>query len=227
MDAQAVLQNVREVAGGFAKDRKERQRRRHLDPADFTSLKGAGSLLTGVPAARGGLWKSAAESTRPICEILRPLAAGDASVALVCSMHPVLAFWLAKPTVDADGQKAWDEQRALVAETALAGEWCPTEKQKQWYPRDTILQEIHSSCTLPSSGLGQSRATATTLWPYLNHSSASSVAPMKNFQCNTLFVSSSTNRETSHARSERSSTQASSWSSILNQRRSAGCTVTV
>jgi alkylation response protein AidB-like acyl-CoA dehydrogenase len=127
MEPQTVLQNVRDVAAGFAQERKERQRRRHLEPADFALLKDAGFLLTGVPAARGGLWKSVRESTRPVCEILRALAAGDASVALVCSMHPaVLSFWLASPKVDADRQKAWDEQTAHLAETAQDGRWWGT-----------------------------------------------------------------------------------------------------
>jgi alkylation response protein AidB-like acyl-CoA dehydrogenase len=122
-----VLENVTQIAGDFAADRKERQRRRHLDPADFARLAGAGFLLTGVPESKGGLWRSVRESTRPLCDILRTLASGDPSVALVASMHPaVLSFWLATPEVDPSGQKAWDEQLAWLADTALQGEWWGT-----------------------------------------------------------------------------------------------------
>jgi len=127
MNAQTVLENVREVSARFAQDRKARQVRRHLDAADFAQLKDAGFLLTGVAVAHGGLWSSVRESSRPICEILRTLAHGDASVALVSSMHPaVLAFWLASPRVDSSSQKAWDEQIAWMAQTALDGAWWGT-----------------------------------------------------------------------------------------------------
>jgi alkylation response protein AidB-like acyl-CoA dehydrogenase len=122
-----VLENVRDVSADFAAERKERQRRRSLHPADFDRLRDAGFLLTGVPAAQGGLWESVPKSTRPICEILRTLARGDASVALVSSMHPaVLAFWLATPTVDASAQAAWKEQISWLASTALEGAWWGT-----------------------------------------------------------------------------------------------------
>jgi alkylation response protein AidB-like acyl-CoA dehydrogenase len=125
--AQTVHENVRNVGEAFAADRKERQRRRHLDKADFDRLADAGFLLTGVPEARGGLWRSVNESTRPLCEVLRTLAQGDPSVALVSSMHPaVLSFWLATPKVDPGEQAAWDEQIAWLAETALAGHWWGT-----------------------------------------------------------------------------------------------------
>ena len=126
MNAQTVLDNVGRVAEGFAADRKERQLRRHLDPADFRQLADAGFLLTGVPVSRGGLWASVRESTRPICEILRVLAHGDPSVALVSSMHGVLSFWLAMPQVDGERQKGWDEQIAWLAQSALDGAWWGT-----------------------------------------------------------------------------------------------------
>jgi alkylation response protein AidB-like acyl-CoA dehydrogenase len=42
-------------------------------------------------------------------------------------MHPaVLAFWLASPRVDSSSQKAWDEQIAWMAQTALDGAWWGT-----------------------------------------------------------------------------------------------------
>src|SRR3990170_2315507 len=116
MDSQTVLENVRDISARFAEARKERQPRRHLDPADFAQLREAGFLLTGVPLAQGGLWESVPRSTRPLCEILRTLAQGDPSIALVCSMHPaVLAFWLATPLVEAASQKGGGGQGGGVA----------------------------------------------------------------------------------------------------------------
>jgi alkylation response protein AidB-like acyl-CoA dehydrogenase len=127
VDAARVLENVRQISDGFAADRKERQRRRHLESDDFSRLAEAGFLLTGVPAVHGGLWEGVEKSTRPICEVLRVLAQGDASVALVSSMHPaVLSFWLATPEVGAEAQPDWDEQIRFLAETALGGAWWGT-----------------------------------------------------------------------------------------------------
>src|SRR5919198_1797478 len=118
MDARAVRDEVQRIARRFAADRPERQRRHELDPGDFDDLAGAGFLLTGVGAPDGGLFESVRSSTRPISEILRTLARGDPSVALVCSMHPaVLAFWLATDAGDVPDRyhAAWVEQRASVA----------------------------------------------------------------------------------------------------------------
>jgi len=127
MDTQHVLDGVRQVSEGFAADRKERQRRRHLDPADFASLAEAGCLLTGVSESRGGLWRNVRESTRSICEVLRVLAQGDSSVALVSSMHPaVLSFWLATPEVGPEYKKGWDDQIEQLAQSALDGCWWGT-----------------------------------------------------------------------------------------------------
>ena len=88
MEAQAVQERIGHVAEGFAKDRQQRQLRRHLDKGDFDALAGAGFLLTGVPATMGGLWTDLARSTRPVSEILRTIARADASVALVSSNQP-------------------------------------------------------------------------------------------------------------------------------------------
>ena len=89
MDGAAILANVREVAARFAAERRERQQRRALDPADFARLRDAGFLLTGVPADQGGMWESAAALVaRDRASCLRALARGDSSVALVAAMHP-------------------------------------------------------------------------------------------------------------------------------------------
>ena len=90
MDSETVLANVSEISASFAADRRARQARRHLDAADFEALAKAGYLLTGVPASMGGLWTDLQHSTRTIAELLRVLAKGDPSVALVSAMHPAV-----------------------------------------------------------------------------------------------------------------------------------------
>src|SRR3972149_11055234 len=108
MDEAQVQSRVAEIAQDFARDRPARQLRRHLDEADFDRLAGAGFLLTGVPAAMGGLWLDIGRSTRTISELLRTLARGDPSVALVSSMHPaVLSFWLCQPEAPEPYTPAW------------------------------------------------------------------------------------------------------------------------
>src|SRR5438105_3361375 len=134
---------VTEIADSWRSDRAERQKRRHLDPADFDRLRAAGVLSAPVPEAMGGLWRSVAESTRPICRLLRTLAAADPSVALVSSMHPsVIGFWLAPPGAS---NPSWVEQRDAILATALEG--------AQW---GTITSE-------PGSGgdIGRTKARAT------------------------------------------------------------------
>lgn len=127
MDTTTVLRDVRAIAEGWATDRRERQRRRELHPADFEALESAGFLLTGVPVAQGGFFQDVQHSSRPISEILRALAHGDSSVALVSSMHPVVqAFWHASPSVPPEHAATWEQQREQVAELAKAGAWFGT-----------------------------------------------------------------------------------------------------
>ncbi len=129
LDAQQVLGNVRDLAADFAKDRHERQRRRHLEPADFARLREAGFLLTGVPREYGGLIESVPRSTRSVAEMLRVLAQGDASVALVAAMHPSVLYtgrWLFAADAPPPYQGAWQEQRAWIFQTALEGHWWGT-----------------------------------------------------------------------------------------------------
>ena len=124
MDTLAILENVRAVSAQFAQDRHQRQQRRELQSSDFDQLKSAGVHLTGVLAEHGGLWQSTSQSTRPICEVLRVLAHGDSSVALVCAMHPsVLSFWFATPEVPPDHQAAWQSQRSTLSQRAADGQW--------------------------------------------------------------------------------------------------------
>src|SRR6516162_9536499 len=115
MDADTVYENIRTLSADFATARRERQQRRELVAADFARLRDAGFLLTGVPVDHGGIWESVGASARPICEMLRTLAHGDSSVALVCAMHPaVLNFWMATSEAPAPFEKAWDEQRRSI-----------------------------------------------------------------------------------------------------------------
>lgn len=124
---QTVLANVEPIAARFARERSERQRRRELGRADFDALREAGFLLTGVPVEYGGVWQGVGRSTRPICEILRTLAHGDSSVALVSSMHPsVLSFWMASRNAPAPFQEPWEVQRRLVFQSACDGHWWGT-----------------------------------------------------------------------------------------------------
>ncbi len=122
MDAPTVLDRIHTVAAEFATQHVERQQRRHLEEADFARVRDAGYLGVGLPVAEGGLFESFAASTRPTCEILRTLAHGDPSVALVCAMHPaVLSFWLCTEEVPEPDTAAWRAQRTQVFDSVREG----------------------------------------------------------------------------------------------------------
>jgi alkylation response protein AidB-like acyl-CoA dehydrogenase len=111
---------IHELAERWRGERAERQRRRHLERADFDALRDAGLLRMIVPQAAGGTWRDLPSSIRSLCDTYRRLAAADPSVALVSAMHPaVLSFWVASP----DGQQPeWEEQRRAVFASAAGGE---------------------------------------------------------------------------------------------------------
>ena len=139
-----VVENIKELSAQFASERAERLRRRELATADFEALVDAGFHLTGVPPDMGGLNGGIAEATRPLCEMLRILAHGDPSVALVASMHPaVIGGWMEVPEAPPPYTEAWEKQRRTVFETALNGCW--------W---GTIISE-------PGSGGDSSKTKAT------------------------------------------------------------------
>ena len=100
-DARQVLSNIRELSCDFASQRAERQRRRELVKDDFDRLRESGYLLLAVPTEFGGIWSDDRTDTRIVCEILKTLAQGDSSVALVAAMHPAVigsTGWLSIPT---------------------------------------------------------------------------------------------------------------------------------
>lgn len=122
-DVEQVVHSLSGIAEKFAAETRERQNRRFLDPADFDDLKAAGFLLTGVPADAGGLWRGAAGSARDYSRLVRTLAHGDPSVALVASMHPaVMTFFLSVERVD-DAPAAWAAQRQQLIELARQDWW--------------------------------------------------------------------------------------------------------
>lgn len=114
-----TIEAIRALAGEWRIARRERQERTHLERSDFDAIRATGYLQAVVPHDQGGTWRSAAESVRPIAQMVRLLGAADPSVALVSSMHPaVLVFWLAAP----DGDDEWERQRRAVLATAMAGQ---------------------------------------------------------------------------------------------------------
>lgn len=122
MNAQSIQEQVRQIADQFAQNRHDRQRRRKLDPADIALLTQAGFYHTAVPVEQGGVWENVPRSTRAVGEILRTLAGGDASLALVAAMHPsVLIFWLATPDVPAPHAEKWKQQSTHLFQTAKEG----------------------------------------------------------------------------------------------------------
>jgi alkylation response protein AidB-like acyl-CoA dehydrogenase len=122
---EGLHQRVVTIAARFAAQRHARQLRTQLDPADFRTLADAGMTRIGVPLASGGLWQSVRQSVRPISGLLRALAAGDSSVALVSAMHPaVLSYWLTEN--DSDNDQRWRQQCERIFGEVLDGAWWGT-----------------------------------------------------------------------------------------------------
>jgi alkylation response protein AidB-like acyl-CoA dehydrogenase len=129
METESLVRGIQQLAEDFARDRHARQRQRVLDPRDFDRLREVGFLLTGVPVAEGGLWEDERRSTRPIVELLRVLAQGDASTALVAAMHPSVLFaagWLAVPEATSPFTAPWAEQRRQIFDAVRQGAWWGT-----------------------------------------------------------------------------------------------------
>ena len=128
-DTQSILSNVREIACDFASQRPERQRRRELMKEDFDRLRESGYLMVAVPTEFGGIWDGDGAGTRVVCDILRTLAHGDSSVALVSAMHQSVirsSGWLSIPEAPEPYTAAWDDQRRWVFQTVTEGHFWGT-----------------------------------------------------------------------------------------------------
>ena len=126
MDIWNVLENCHGVAEEFAQECEQRQQRREADPADFRRLQQIGVHLAAVPVEYGGAWEGLQRSVRPMCEILRVLAHGDPSVALVTAMHPGVLFTWRDVEPPKPFLKAWKEQRREVFTSVRNGAWWGT-----------------------------------------------------------------------------------------------------
>ena len=115
-----TISALEQLAAQWRSERTERQERTHLERSDFDAIAATGYLQSAVPEESGGTWRGTEGSVRPLASMVRVLATGDPSVALVSSMHPaVLAFWLTAPDA---GNHGWLAQRRAVYATALAGQ---------------------------------------------------------------------------------------------------------
>src|ERR1700752_968302 len=129
LDAARVLANIQALAAEWAGQRAERQRRRHLDPADFERLREAGYLQACLPLEEGGLWESHQRSGVMTYDLVRILAHGDSSVALTATMHPLVlmtGFWLGSPPAPEPFTEAWEAQKRQVFQTVRDGGWWGT-----------------------------------------------------------------------------------------------------
>lgn len=119
-----VLDRCRPIAQRWAEQRADRMHRASLDRSDFDELRDAGVPLMAVPVDFGGAWSGVRRSTRPICEILRTLATGDPSVALVNVMHPAsLQDHLTIREAPEPYRAAWAVERAWIFESIRDGAW--------------------------------------------------------------------------------------------------------
>jgi alkylation response protein AidB-like acyl-CoA dehydrogenase len=131
-DPAAIQTTIEAIAREWVAERPERQRRRELDPADFARLAEAGFLLTGVPVDHGGIVESVPTSTRAVAGMLRTLARGDSSVALVASMHPAVLYatgWL--PLSDAP-QPHGKWRRVMASPPSWARPRSPSWRSRRW-----------------------------------------------------------------------------------------------
>jgi alkylation response protein AidB-like acyl-CoA dehydrogenase len=127
MEYAVIHARIVELGASFAAERPTRQRRTELDPLDFAKLRQAGYPLVAVPAEHGGAFGNRATAVRPLCRILRTLAQGDSSVALVCAMHPaVLSLWLSFPHAPTEHDAHWQEQRDMLFASAREGAFVGT-----------------------------------------------------------------------------------------------------
>ena len=126
MNIETIVERVPKLAEEFASGSDTRRRRTDADPADFQRLAELGVHMMAVPTEFGGTWESLAQSTRPVCTVLRTIAKGDPSVALVSTMHPLVVSPWRISEVPKPFEEGWRKQRREVFETVNEGAWWGT-----------------------------------------------------------------------------------------------------
>ncbi|MFB3097440.1 MAG: hypothetical protein ACE1ZZ_02050 [Dehalococcoidia bacterium] len=150
MSIASILENAPKLAREWAAEREDRQTRTEADPADYEQLRKLGIPLMGVPVEFGGTWENLAQSARPLCTMLRTLAAGDPSITLSSAMHQgVLGSWRI-PTVPEPFNDAWQKQRKEVFQTVVDGAWWGTIVSEPGSGGDTGL--TRSRCVPEAPG---------------------------------------------------------------------------
>lgn len=151
MSIASILEAAPQLASEWAAEREDRQTRTEADPADYQRLRDLGIPLMAVPVEFGGTWASLAQSARPLCTLLRTLAAGDPSITLASAMHlGVLGSWRI-PTVPDPYNDAWQKQRKEVFQTVVDGAWWGTIVSEPGSGGDTGLTRSRCVPEAPDS----------------------------------------------------------------------------
>ncbi|MCH7620370.1 MAG: acyl-CoA/acyl-ACP dehydrogenase [Chloroflexi bacterium] len=151
MSIASILENAPKLAREWAAEREDRQTRTEADPADYQRLQDLGIPLMAVPVEFGGTWENLAQSARPLCTMLRTLAAGDPSITLSSAMHQgVLGSWRI-PTVPEPFNDAWQKQRKEVFQTVVDGAWWGTIVSEPGSGGDTGLTQSRCVPEAPGS----------------------------------------------------------------------------
>ena len=168
VEGTATIERLQSVAAQFARQTPERQLRTSLDRQDFDALAEAGFLKVGVPIEKGGLWRGLPNSIRLYADMVRTIAHGDPSVALVATMHPgVLIFWLAPESAPEPYDAAWQEQRAWCFQTALEGHWWGTMTSEPGSGGDIMKNQSHRNADRGERGVRDHRVK--TFWVGFRH----------------------------------------------------------
>ena len=151
MSIASILETIPDLSREWAAEREDRQRRTDADPADYARLRDLGINLMAVPVEFGGTWENLSQSARPICTMLRTLAAGDPSITLASAMHQgVLASWRV-PEVPDPFNDGFQQQRKEVFSTVTDGAWWGTIVSEPGSGGDTGL--TRAACIPESDGL--------------------------------------------------------------------------
>ena len=157
MTIETILEAAPKLAREWAAQRDDRQQRTQGDPADYQQLSELGVPMMAVPVEFGGTWESQAQSARPICTMLRTLAAGDPSITLASAMHHlVLSSWRV-PAAPEPWSQEWTKQRREVFKTVLDGGWWGTIISEPGSGGDTSLSR--SQCVPEAPGSLKYRMT--------------------------------------------------------------------